>query len=255
MGQVLLVNNAYTTLAIGCAAGDGTVTVASSALFPSVTTVSGNWFYACFQDTLANLEIMKVTNVSGAVWTVSRVIGGTTARAFTAGSVIELRITAETLSDVTTANVTTNIQNSTPQYLTAVSGTNTIVATLPAPFTAYAGGQKFHFVAASANTGPATININSVGAISITKVGNVALSAGDIVAGGAYILIYDGVRFQLSGGAGGGASAGGVLYENNTTISSNYTLTTGKNAMTVGPLSVATGVTLSIPTGQRLVIL
>ena len=53
----------------------------------------------------------------------------------------------------------------------------------------------------------------------------------------------------------GGGQAGGVLYENTTTISSNYTLTTGRNAMAVGPITVATGVTLTIPTGQRLVIL
>lgn len=255
MGQVLLTNNAYTTLATGCAAGDLTLTVSSSSTFPAVTTASTNWFYACLQDTFANLEIVKVTNVTGTTWTVTRAIGGTSARAFASGSVVELRVTAETLNDVTTANVTTNIQNSTPMFLTGVSGTNTIAATLPAPFTAYATGQKFHFVAASANTGAATININALGAKNITKSGATALGAGDIVAGGAYILIYDGTQFQLSGGAGGGASAGGVLYENSTTLSSSYTLSTGKNAFMVGPLSIASGATLTIPSGQRLVIL
>lgn len=104
MGQVLLTNNAYTTLAAGCAAGDTTLTVTSSSTFPAPTTASTNWFYACLQDTFANMEIVKVTNVSGTVWTVTRGVGGTTARAFVAGSVAELRVTAETLSDVSVQN-------------------------------------------------------------------------------------------------------------------------------------------------------
>ena len=260
MGQVLLANNAYTTLAAGCASGDATITVTSSSTFPAVLTASGNWFYACLQDTFANMEIVKVTNVSGTVWTVTRAVGGTTARAFVSGSVVELRVTAETLNDVTTFNVTTNIQNSTPQYLTSVAGTNTITATAPAPFTAYAAGQKFHFIAAAANTGAATININGAGAKAITKQGATALVGNEIVAGAAYILIYDGTEFQLSGGVGssGGATGGGtdtIFQLNSTTMTTNYTLPTGKNAMVVGPLTINTGVTLTVPTGQRLVIL
>jgi len=260
MGQVLLSNNAYTTLAVGCASGDTTLTVASSATFPAVTTASGNWFYACLQDTFANLEIVKVTNVTGTVWTVTRAIGGTTARAFVSGSVVELRLTAETLNDVTTSNLTTTIQNSTPQYLTAVSGTNTITATATAPFTAYAAGQKFHFVAAGLNTGPATININGVGAKAITKQGTTALVGNEILAGAAYILIYDGTEFQLTGGvgSGGGAVGGGtdtIFYENKTVMTTSYTLSTGKNALMAGPLTINTGVVLTVPSGQRLVVI
>jgi len=199
MGQVLLSNNAYTTLAVGCASGDTTLTVASSTTFPAVTTASGNWFYACLQDTFANLEIVKVTNVTGTVWTVTRAIGGTTARAFVSGSVVELRLTAETLNDVTAFTLTSSVQNSTPQYMTSVAGTNTITASLPAPFTAYATGQKFHFIAASTNTGAVTLNINSVGTKAVTKQGAAALVAGDLISGAAYEAIYDGTQFQVVG--------------------------------------------------------
>jgi hypothetical protein len=52
-----------------------------------------------------------------------------------------------------------------------------------------------------------------------------------------------------------GTVANGVLYENRTVISANYTLTAGRNAMTVGPITINTGVTLTVPTGARLVIL
>ena len=98
-GQVKLANNAYTTLSVGCTNVATTLVVTSSATFPAVTTVSGNWFYACLQDTVANLEIVKVTDVSGTTWTVTRGVGGTTGRAFASGSVVELRLTAETMTD------------------------------------------------------------------------------------------------------------------------------------------------------------
>jgi len=52
-----------------------------------------------------------------------------------------------------------------------------------------------------------------------------------------------------------GASAGGVIWENSTTISSNYTLATGKNGLTVGPVTVNAGVSVTVPSGQRWVVL
>ena len=57
------------------------------------------------------------------------------------------------------------------------------------------------------------------------------------------------------GSIGGGASAGGVIYENSTTVSSNYTLSTAKNGMSVGPITIASGVAVTVPSGQRWVVL
>jgi hypothetical protein len=57
------------------------------------------------------------------------------------------------------------------------------------------------------------------------------------------------------GSIGGGASAGGVIYENSTTVSSNYTLTTAKNGFSVGPITLSSGVTVTVPSGQRWVVL
>lgn len=57
------------------------------------------------------------------------------------------------------------------------------------------------------------------------------------------------------GSIGGGASAGGVIYENGTTISANYTLSTGKNGLSVGPITIASGVTVTIPSGQVWMVL
>jgi len=47
----------------------------------------------------------------------------------------------------------------------------------------------------------------------------------------------------------GGGSAGPVL-ESYQTISSNYSVTAGSNAFSVGPVTVATGVAVTVPTGQ-----
>ena len=42
-----------------------------------------------------------------------------------------------------------------------------------------------------------------------------------------------------------------IFYENSTTVSTNYTITSGKNAMTAGPVTIASGVTVTIPSGSR----
>jgi hypothetical protein len=69
---------------------------------------------------------------------------------------------------------------------------------------------------------------------------------------------FEGYNGTSWGAIGGGATGGGadtIFQLNNTTMTTSYTLPTGKNAMVVGPLVVNTGVTLSIPSGQRLVVL
>ena len=89
------------------------------------------------------------------------------------------------------------VQDSATTLLTGISGTNTIVATAPLAMSAYATGQTFTFIPAGNNTGAVTININSIGAKSITKSGSIALASGDIVANVPYQIFYDGTQFQL----------------------------------------------------------
>ena len=81
--------------------------------------------------------------------------------------------------------------------IATVTGTDTLTGTLTPALAAYATGNKFSFIAVATNTGAATININSLGAKSITKSGSTALVAGDIVNGQIYLIEYDGTRFQL----------------------------------------------------------
>ncbi|MDC0006149.1 hypothetical protein OAE42_05525 [Gammaproteobacteria bacterium] len=45
-----------------------------------------------------------------------------------------------------------------------------------------------------------------------------------------------------------------VFYENSQTVSSSYTITTNKSAMSAGPVTLNTNVTVTIPSGSRWVI-
>jgi hypothetical protein len=51
-------------------------------------------------------------------------------------------------------------------------------------------------------------------------------------------------------GSGGGASAGGAIYENKQTITANYTMTTYYNGHSVGPITINSGVSVTVPTGS-----
>jgi hypothetical protein len=55
-------------------------------------------------------------------------------------------------------------------------------------------------------------------------------------------------------GSSASAAAGGAVWENTQTISSNYTMTSSRNGVSAGPITVSTGVTVTIPTGNRWVI-
>ena len=44
------------------------------------------------------------------------------------------------------------------------------------------------------------------------------------------------------------------MYENNSIIAANYSITAGNNAMSSGPITVNSGVTVTVPTGSRWVI-
>jgi hypothetical protein len=55
------------------------------------------------------------------------------------------------------------------------------------------------------------------------------------------------------GGLGG--QGGGVFQVNNTTANVNYTLASGQNAFSVGPITIASGVTIAVSSGQKWVII
>lgn len=49
--------------------------------------------------------------------------------------------------------------------------------------------------------------------------------------------------------------ANNCMFENNMTITDDYTITAGRSANSVGPISIDSGITVTIPDGSRWVIL
>lgn len=71
-------------------------------------------------------------------------------------------------------------------------------------------------------------------------------------------LKYEGYSNGAWGQLGGGATGGGtdqIFNLNGQTVNTNYTIPTGFNASTVSPLTIATGITVTVPSGSNWVIL
>ena len=69
---------------------------------------------------------------------------------------------------------------------------------------------------------------------------------------------FEGYNSSAWGALGGGATGGGtdqVFVENGRTVTTNYTLTTNFNAMSTGPITVNSGIVVTIPSGARWVVL
>jgi hypothetical protein len=113
------------------------------------------------------------------------------------------------------------------------------------------GGTVQHNVAIGGN-----LTLNGTGFTKIT-VGTTAQRPGTASTG---MLRYNTTLSQFEGyngsawGTIGGGATGGVgssaFYENDSTITASYTITTGKNAMTAGPVSLDAGVTITVPSGS-----
>jgi hypothetical protein len=63
---------------------------------------------------------------------------------------------------------------------------------------------------------------------------------------------------ELSWGTAGGASGAGgddVFYENGQTVTTSYTLTAGKNALSAGPITINAGAVITVPSNASWVVL
>jgi hypothetical protein len=66
---------------------------------------------------------------------------------------------------------------------------------------------------------------------------------------------YNGAAWGSVGGGATGAGGDAVFVENDQTVTTSYTLTASKNAMSTGPISINSGVTVTIPSGARWIVL
>ena len=66
---------------------------------------------------------------------------------------------------------------------------------------------------------------------------------------------YNGTAWGSVGGGATGAGGDEVFVENGRTVTTSYTLSTNKNAVSVGAITINAGVTVTVPSGARWVVL
>ena len=162
--------------------------------------------------------------------------------------------------------------NSSSGALTATS----FVGALTGNVTGNASGLSSTLAVSSGGTGATSLTANGVlignGTSAVTAVD--MSTKGSLLAGDGsgnpstlgvgtnnFVLTADsseatGLKWAAAAAAGATGSGGDeVFVENERVVTTSYTLSTNKSAMCVGPLTLNSGVTVTIPSGERLVIL
>jgi hypothetical protein len=102
-----------------------------------------------------------------------------------------------------------------------------------------------------------TLTVDSTGSLKV-PVGNTAQQPATPASG---MLRFNTTSGQFEGyngsvwGGIGGAQAGGAIITNTKQASSSYTITTLQNGFSVGPITIASGVTITVATDSRWVII
>ncbi len=123
-------------------------------------------------------------------------------------------------------------------YAENASGTVTRIMNNPA-------GLKYPTADGTANQ---VISTNGTGTLSFTTLDALPSQSGQA---GKYLFTNGSIAsWEFTG-----ASAGGVIWENSLVVTTNYTLTTAKNGFSVGPITINSGVSVTVPSGQRWVVL
>lgn len=128
---IKLKNNARSTLLASITAADTVIVLESGGGNAFPTLSAGEHFFATIVATSGSYEIVDVTARSGDILTVTRAAENTTATAFPAGSLIELRVTAGTITEAVTAVTSINVSGGTTG-LTFTGGPITTSGTITA---------------------------------------------------------------------------------------------------------------------------
>ncbi len=128
--SITLTNNAHTTLAANISSIDTTIEVADASSFPALG--ASDYFNMTIESTSGTYEIVRVTQISGTTFTVTRGQENTIAVPFNIGARVELRITVQNLED--------QISDSAAAYVSDTvygSGWNGATTTAPSKNTTY----------------------------------------------------------------------------------------------------------------------
>jgi hypothetical protein len=162
---------------------------------------------------------------------------------FTVGGNLAVTGTSNLAGNVTALNIST-------ANITA-TGAGAFTGNVSAANFSTAGFANAANVVASGNsqfngTGALKIPVGTNGQRPTPATGMVRFSSTDVQFEG-----YNGTQWTSIGGA----AAGGAVYENKQSINANYTMTTNYNGESVGPITIASGVVVTIPSGSRWVVL
>lgn len=146
------------------------------------------------------------------------------------------------------------IQNSTHTFASDAGASDAYAIILSPAISEYIAGQRFTFKANTANTGAASLNVNSLGAITIKKSHDQDLATGDIEAGSIVEVVYDGTNLQMVSITAATAATGDVTgpaasVDDEIALFSSTTGKVIKRATLTGLLKAASGVIAAAVTG------
>jgi len=193
------------------------------------------------------------------------------------GSLAKATITASTGISVTNGDGSITIANTAPDQTVSLTGSGTTTITGSYPNFNIASADQFVGTVTSVSASVDTVGIDV--AVAVTNSATtpaIALSIPTSSASARGVLTstdwstFNGKQAALVSGTniktingqsvlGSGDlstnAAGGAITTNITTISANYTFPVGTNGVSVGPITVASGVTVTVTSGQRWVVL
>jgi hypothetical protein len=136
------------------------------------------------------------------------------------------------------------------RYGVDIGTANAKVITLNPVPTSLVAGFSLRFKNDIANTGAVTLNVNGLGAKAIVKNGGVALSSGNLKAGGLYTVAYDGTSFILQGEGGSGNAVASDLLSGKTATTDAGEITGTMDLSNLIPSNIKKGVTINNVNGS-----
>ena len=262
-------NNAASTLAssILSSATSLTVVTGQGALFPSLG--AGDYFYCTLANTAGTVEIVKVTARATDVFTIVRAQDNTTAANWSLGDKVELRLVAASLNDIPKLDEANTFSGA-----NTFSADTSFTSTGAVQISKGTSGQQ----PGSPVTGMLRYNTtnnqfegysgsspawNSVGGATVSNDTSTSSNLYPLFASatsGLATTVYTSNAKLLYKPSTGELSvnvpvASNGIFVNNKTIGTSYTIASGYNGQSVGPVTISSGVAITVSSGQRWLVL
>jgi hypothetical protein len=244
-------NFAAGTITASLSGNATTATTATTANATAAALTAGTYLTSAgtFNGSTARTFAVDATNLN----TASKVVARDASGNFSAGT-----ITATLSGNATSATSATSATNATNATNTGITNDTTTNATMyPTWVTTTTGNlpqkvssTKFTF---NPSTGTVTATLFSGSGASLTTLNGSNISSGTVAVARLGSGSPSSSNFLRGDGTWAAASSNTTsfgLYENNATISANYSISSGNNAISAGPVTVNSGVTVTVPSGS-----